>query len=83
MINLLKITVSGYKMLEDDFTVNFVTKAKVCNDIDESEINKIRNETTYDDVVLIANGDMFQGTAISNTTYGLSVIESMNKMGFV
>ena len=46
------------------------------------EINKIRNETTYDDVVLIANGDMFQGTAISNTTYGLSVIESMNKMGF-
>lgn len=46
------------------------------------EINKIRNETKEDDVVLIANGDMFQGTAISNTTYGLSVLEAMNEMGF-
>lgn len=46
------------------------------------EINKIRNETKEDDVILIANGDMFQGTAISNTTYGLSVVDAMNKMGF-
>jgi 2',3'-cyclic-nucleotide 2'-phosphodiesterase (5'-nucleotidase family) len=44
--------------------------------------NQIRNENILDDVVLIANGDMFQGTAISNMTYGLSVLECMNAMGF-
>jgi len=45
-------------------------------------VNKIRNENPLDDVVLIANGDMFQGTAISNLTYGESVIKAMNMMGF-
>jgi 2',3'-cyclic-nucleotide 2'-phosphodiesterase (5'-nucleotidase family) len=44
--------------------------------------NQIRDANTLDDVVLIANGDMFQGTAISNMTYGLSVLECMNAMGF-
>lgn len=45
-------------------------------------IDDTRNKNTLDDVVLIANGDMFQGTAISNVTEGLSVIETMNEMGF-
>ena len=35
-----------------------------------------------DDIVLFANGDMFQGTAISNRTNGLSVVQAMNLMGF-
>lgn len=46
------------------------------------KINSYRNQTDYDDVVLIANGDMFQGQAISNLNYGLSVINAMNAMNF-
>ncbi len=45
-------------------------------------INKIRDENPLDDVVLIGNGDMLQGTAISNMTNGLAVIESMDAMQF-
>lgn len=44
-------------------------------------VEQIRNQNTFDDVLLIANGDMFQGTAISNMTHGLVVIEAMNMMG--
>ena len=47
------------------------------------KINEIRNENKYDDVVLIGNGDLFQGTAISNMTQGAAVIECMNAMEFV
>lgn len=45
-------------------------------------IDQIRDQSPLDDVVLIANGDMFQGTAISNMTDGRAVIEVMNMMGF-
>ncbi len=46
------------------------------------EIERIKNESPIDDVVLIANGDMFQGQAISNLNHGLSVVNAMNAMGF-
>lgn len=45
-------------------------------------IDEIRNENNDDDVVLIANGDMFQGTAISNLSHGLAVVNAMNAMDF-
>lgn len=45
-------------------------------------VNQIRNQSPKDDTVLIANGDMFQGTAISNLSHGLSVINAMNAMNF-
>jgi len=45
-------------------------------------IDQIRDQSPLDDVVLIANGDMFQGTAISNMTEGRAVIEVMNMMDF-
>ena len=45
-------------------------------------INQIRNEDNLDNVVLVANGDMFQGTALSNLTRGASVVEIMNAMEF-
>ena len=35
-----------------------------------------------DDVVLFANGDMFQGTAVSNRSHGLAVLMAMNMMRF-
>lgn len=38
--------------------------------------------TERDDVVLFANGDMFQGTAISNMSRGGAVVAAMNEMGF-
>ncbi len=43
-------------------------------------INQIRNEDTKDNTILIANGDMFQGTALSNITFGKAMIEAMNAM---
>ena len=45
-------------------------------------INQIRNEDNLDNVVLVANGDIFQGTAISNLTRGRSLVEIMNAMDF-
>ena len=45
-------------------------------------INLIRNEDDKDNVILAANGDMFQGTALSNLTRGRSVVEIMNAMEF-
>ncbi len=45
-------------------------------------INNVRSENPLDDVCLVGNGDMFQGQAISNLNYGLSVINAMNKMNF-
>lgn len=45
-------------------------------------INSIRNKNPLDDCVLIANGDMFQGTALSNITYGKVIIDAMNVMKF-
>jgi 2',3'-cyclic-nucleotide 2'-phosphodiesterase (5'-nucleotidase family) len=45
-------------------------------------MDQIRNQNALDDVILIANGDMFQGTAISNMTNGLAVLECMNMMDF-
>lgn len=47
-----------------------------------SIINATRNKNDLDDVVLIGNGDMFQGTAISNVTEGKAVIDAMNEMDF-
>ncbi len=35
-----------------------------------------------DDLVLFANGDMFQGQAVSNMSRGRAVLEAMNAMGF-
>ena len=44
-------------------------------------VNKRRN-ITNNNVVLVANGDMFQGTAFSNLSHGSSVIRSMNTLNF-
>ena len=46
-------------------------------------IDDIRDkQKDLDDVVLVANGDMFQGQAISNLVFGASVINVMNAMDF-
>ncbi|MGM9969382.1 MAG: bifunctional metallophosphatase/5'-nucleotidase [Anaeroplasma sp.] len=45
-------------------------------------INKIRNEDDYDNTLLLANGDIFQETAISRVNYGRVLIDIMNEMRF-
>lgn len=45
-------------------------------------VNELRNTKPYDNVLLIANGDMFQGTAFSNISHGRSVINVMNELNF-
>lgn len=44
--------------------------------------SSVKNGDVRDDIVLFGNGDMFQGSAISNMSYGKSVIEAMNVMRF-
>jgi 2',3'-cyclic-nucleotide 2'-phosphodiesterase (5'-nucleotidase family) len=46
------------------------------------QINKIREEKDYDNTLLLANGDMFQGTGISRLEYGKVVVDIMNHMKF-
>ena len=51
--------------------------------IDKLSANYEKNgKDVRDDIVLFGNGDMFQGTAISNMSKGRSVIEAMNDMRF-
>ena len=45
-------------------------------------VNEIRNEDDLDNTILVANGDMFQETAIARLSYGRVVIDCMNEMGF-
>lgn len=44
-------------------------------------VEEKRNEKD-NNVVVIANGDMFQGTAFSNLSHGKSAINAMNEVGF-
>ncbi len=46
------------------------------------QVEKYRNKNSFDDTILIANGDMFQGQALSNLNHGESVINVMNAMNF-
>lgn len=45
-------------------------------------INNIRARETYDNVLLLGNGDMFQGTALVKESYGRVMIDAMNQMKF-
>lgn len=45
-------------------------------------INEIRKESSTDNVLLVANGDMFQGTNIVKASYGEVLIDAMSVMGF-
>lgn len=64
----------GYIEQEEDGTNGFSNAAYL--------IEQIRNEDDFDNVILIGNGDMFQGTFISNMTKGRVVIDAMNEMEF-
>lgn len=46
------------------------------------KINSIRNEDDYDNTLLIANGDMFQGTGLVRMSQGEVMVDVMNEMGF-
>ncbi|QVK16891.1 5'-nucleotidase C-terminal domain-containing protein [Mycoplasmatota bacterium] len=92
--NLLVTDVNEETVINDSFPLTILTVNDLHGYIEQEEdgtdglsnmsylINEIRNTNSLDDVVLIANGDMFQGTSISNMTNGLAVLECMNEMGF-
>lgn len=46
------------------------------------QIDLIENQDDVDNTIVIGNGDMLQGTALSNVSKGESVIEVMNDVGF-
>ena len=63
----------------------YVNNANKSNGYDLSNISYYVNEKRNKDnneVVLIANGDMFEGTAFSNMSLGLSTLNCMNQMDF-
>lgn len=39
-------------------------------------------KSNYDNVIALTNGDIFQGTAISNYYYGRPIVEAMNEVDF-
>lgn len=63
----------------------YVNKASDSENYDLSNISYYINEKRAkknNEVVLIGNGDMFEGTAFSNLSQGLSTVKVMNEMGF-
>lgn len=73
MIHLLKIIVSGYKMLEDNFLIDFTTKAKVLDEL-ESEIYKI------DENLCAFNVVSYTGSNASGKTTVLNLINNSLKL---
>ena len=73
MIHLLKIIVSGYKMLEDNFLIDFTTKAKVLDEL-ESEIYKI------DENLYAFNVVSYTGSNASGKTTVLNLINNSLKL---
>lgn len=67
MLALLKICVSGFKMLKDDFTIDFLSKARVnCSDDDSDEILKIdENLYTYNIIALTGSNSSGKSTTLS------------------
>ncbi len=72
----------GY-ILQDDYGYNGLSNTSYLIDtMSQYFADSDPMTTTRDDIVLFANGDMFQGTAISNKGYGAAVLNAMNVMGF-
>ena len=47
-----------------------------------SEIQKARSECADCEVVLLDGGDLFQGTLVSNLSYGRPIVDYFNKVGY-
>lgn len=69
LFSLLKITVSGYKLLNKNFTIDFVSKAKVSEEND-SEI------CTVDENLYVYNTMAFTGSNSSGKTTALNLIRN-------
>ena len=66
MFSLLKLKVSGYKMLSNDFIIDFLPKARVnYNDDDSSEIVKIDNNLyTYNVIAFTGSNSSGKSTTL-------------------
>lgn len=47
-----------------------------------AEIQKARTECSSCEVILVDGGDLFQGTAVSNLSYGRPIVDYYNRMGY-
>lgn len=45
-------------------------------------VSQAREDEAYDDVLLLDSGDIYQGTPISNQTYGAALRATFDKMGY-
>ena len=65
MFALLKIKVSGYRMLSNDFTIDFVTKARVNSNEDNGEIIRIDNNLyTYSLIAFTGSNSSGKSTTL-------------------
>lgn len=75
--NLVKLSVLSINDLHGYINASGKTIANLAYLID-----CIKNETSDDDTILIGNGDLFQGTALSNLSYGQAVLDCLSAMEF-
>lgn len=73
-MKVLKIKVTGFKLLEDDFEIDFLTKARVNNNDKEDEIVEI-----YDNLYMPTT-TVFTGKNSSGKSTVLSLIEFVNEI---
>lgn len=73
MLHLLKIKVSGYKMLCDNFVIDFTTKAKVTNDL-ESEVYEIAKNLYAFSIIT------YTGSNASGKTTAVNLINNCLKL---
>ena len=76
MFSLLKLKVTGFRMLDDDFTLDFLPKARVnCND--DSEIVRIDNNLyTFSLVAFTGSNSSGKSTTLELITNVLTLMKT-------
>ena len=80
--------VPGVESINNEYTVFMINDTHgAFNDGDFPGFTKLSTviktvENSYGEIIKIGNGDLFQGSYISNIFYGLPIIEGMNLMEF-
>jgi len=73
-VKIIEISVSGYKLLEDDFTINFLTKARV------NEIDKANEVILLDQGLFLPTTTVITGKNSSGKTSLLKLINNVSEL---
>lgn len=64
MFKLLKVVVTGYKLLKDDFVIDFLSKARVYDEDKEKEVLEIDDGLYTFRTLAVVGGNSFGKSAI-------------------